>query len=198
VYLVASAFHGGEQADDLPAVLPQYAANELWLPSHAGQLLGMLLLLAGWAVALTRLSRRRSAAARARVVLLLAAAVYTTNQAVDGVAVQHVAQAYVDSAEQQPTTLLVADAVRHVEIGLTSTFQLLLGVALVLTALACTPRWFAVLSGVVGLSWLVLATDVARNGFANTGPTSVAALGLVIWVVGLVAAQRSASRDAEG
>jgi sirohydrochlorin ferrochelatase len=76
VYFVASALHGGEQADDLPAVLPQYAANELWLVSHTGQLLGMLLLLAGWAAALTWLSQRRSAATRVRVVLLLAAEGY--------------------------------------------------------------------------------------------------------------------------
>jgi hypothetical protein len=156
----------------------------------------MLLLLAGWAAALTWLSRRRSAATRVRVVLLLAAAVYTVNQAVDGIAVQHVAQAYVDStAQQQPTALLLADAVRHVEIGLTATFQVLLGVALVLTALAGARRWFAGLSGVVGLSWVVLAADVARNGFANTGPTSVAALGLVLWVVGLLVLGRSARHD---
>jgi hypothetical protein len=196
VYFVASALHGGEQAGDLPAVLPQYATNELWLLSHAGQLLGMLLLLAGWAAALTWLSRRRSAATRVRVVLLLAAAVYTVNQAVDGIAVQHVARAYVDSpAQQQSTSLLIAHAVRHVEIGLTSTFQMLLGVALVLTALAGMRRWFAGLSGVVGLSWLVLATDVAHNGFANTGPTTVAALGLVLWVVSLVVLGRSARRE---
>jgi hypothetical protein len=197
VYLVSSAFHGGEQADDLPAVLPQYAANQLWLVSHAGQLLGMLLLLAGWATSLTWLSKRPSTVTRARVVLLLAAAVYTINQAVDGVAVQHVAQVYVGSpAQQQPTALLVADAVRHVEIGLTGAFQALLGVALLLTAVAVAggQRWFAGLSAVVAAGWLVLAADVARNGFANTGPTSVAALGLVVWVVGLLVLGRSAGQ----
>ena len=197
VYLLASGLHGGEQADDLPAVLPQYAANDLWLLSHAGQLLGMLLLLAGWATSLTWLSKRPSTVTRARVVLLLAAAVYTINQAVDGVAVQHVAQVYVGSpAQQQPTALLVADAVRHVEIGLTSTFQLLIGVALALTAVAvhAERRWFAVLSATVAGSWLVLAVDVATNGFANTAPTSVAALGLVTWVVWLTVATSSRHR----
>jgi hypothetical protein len=155
----------------------------------------MLLLLAGWAAALTWLSQRRSRTDHVRVVLLLAAAVYIINQAVDGVAVQHVAQAYVDStAQQQPTTLLIADAVRHVEIGLTSTFQALIGAALALTALtvAAQRRWFAALSAAVALTWLVLAADVARNGFANSGPTSVAAFGLVLWVFGLTVLGRSA------
>jgi hypothetical protein len=198
VYLVASAVHGGEQADDLPAVLPQYADNDLWLVSHAGQLLGMLLLLAGWATSLVLLAQSRSAmATSARAVLALAAAVYAVNQAVDGVAVQHVAQAYVDSrAELRPTSLLVADAVRHVEVGLTSTFQALIGAALVLTAVAVhgERRWFAALSAVAGTSWLVLAADVAMHGFANTAPTSIAALSLVVWVVGLTVTARSARR----
>lgn len=194
VYAGASSVHGGEQADDLPAVLPQYAANELWLLSHAGQLLGMLLLVAGWATSLTRLARTGIAVTAARAVLSLAAAAYTVNQAVDGVAVQHVAQAYVDGpAPQRPVALLVADAVRHVEIGLTSGFQALIGAALVLTAVAVGfgRRWFAALSAAVGAGWLVLAGDVATNGFANAAPTSMAALGLVTWVVCLTVATSS-------
>jgi hypothetical protein len=135
--------------------------------------------------------------AAARAVLALAAAVYAVNQAVDGLAVQHVAQTYVDAPpQQQPVALVVADAVRHVEIGLTSAFQLLIGVALALTAVAvhAERRWFAVLSATVAGSWLVLAVDVATNGFANTAPTSVAALGLVTWVVWLTVATSSRHR----
>jgi hypothetical protein len=192
VYFLASGLHGGEQAHDLPAVLPQYAANELWLLSHAGQLLGMLLLLAGWATSLGWSSQRRPAvASAARAVLALAAAVYMVNQAVDGVAVRHVAQAYVSSTTRlRPTSLMVADAVRHVEIGLTSSFQALIAAALTLTAVAvyADRRWFAVLSSAVVVAWLALATDVATNGFANSAPTSVAALGLVAWVVCLTIA----------
>lgn len=206
VYVAASGVHGGERADDLPTVLPQYAANEAWLLSHAGQLLGMLLLLVGWATWLAGAPQRGrpAVATAARAVLALAAAVYTVNQAVDGVAVRHVAQAYVDSPTQlRPTSLLVADAVRHVEIGLTSSFQALIGAALVLTAVAVhrDRPWFAVLSVVVGASWFVLATDVARNGFANTAPTSVAALGLVVWVVALTvvaSSSRRARRTSDG
>jgi hypothetical protein len=187
VYGVASGLHGGEQADDLPAVLPQYAANQLWLVSHAGQLIGMLMLLAGW-VAWLRRSPQRGPATAGRAALALAAAIYTVNQAVDGIAIQHVAQAYDTSPPAlQPTALLVADAVRHVEIGLTSSFQALVAVALVLTAfdMRVERRWFAVLSAAVGVSWLVLAAEVARNGFANPTPTSIAALALVAWVVAL-------------
>lgn len=211
VYVAASAPHGGAQPDDLPAVLPQYAANGLWLLSHAGQLLGMLLMLAGWAALLSRLSRLSTrpalaapAATGARWVLALAAAVFTVNQAVDGVAIRHVAQVYVDSpAQLRPASLLVADAVRHVEIGLTSGFQALVGTGLLLTAAAvlAVERWFAALCAAVGAGWLVLAVDVASNGFEHPALTSVAALGLIAWVVGLTvvaATARGGRRPASG
>jgi hypothetical protein len=131
----------------------------------------------------------------------LAAATYVVNQAIDGVAVRHVAQAYVASPEaQRPNALLVADAVRHLEIGSTSAFQALLGSALLLTAVALrrASAPLAGLSAIVGVGWLVLAADVAENGFANPGPTGLAALGLVSWAVASTVVAASSLRSSAG
>ena len=46
------------------------------------------------------------------------------------------------------------------------------------------------LSAAVAVSCLVLAMEVARNGFANPTPTSVAALALAVWVVALTLVSR--------
>lgn len=59
--------------------------------------------------------------------------------------------------------------------------------ALLLTAVAIgsAVRWFAGLSAAVGAGWLALSGDTAANGFANPAPVSLAALGLIVWVVAL-------------
>lgn len=139
VLFVAEAFHGGHEPGNLPATLPVYAANSLWEIVHIGQFLGYLLLLVGL-IALGRSIGDGAGAAVARlgfVVAVVAVAIFGVNQAVDGVAIKFVAEQWVDApAAQKADAFHLANAVRHIEIGLTSFSQLTLGLALLLTGLA--------------------------------------------------------------
>lgn len=154
-------------------VLPEYAVNANWEVVHIGQLLGYILVLVGL-IALQRSITEGRGAALARlgyVTVVVATAVYAINHAVDGVAVKFVADEWVSAAaEEKADALRLAEAVRHIEIGLTSFAELTWGAALLLYGLAITlsdayPGWLGWAAVAVGIGWLVLGLLVAHNGF---------------------------------
>ena len=197
LFFVATALHPGHNPANLQATLPEYAASSGWLAVHVGQFAGIALAMGGL-VALSRslVPDRPLSAALARlglVAALVAVAVYAVNQAVDGVAIKSVADAYTAAAPADKTTaLLVAQAVRHVELGLTSFFELNLGVALVLFGLAvgrstAYPAWLGWVATVDGIGWVAVAVLLASRGFG----VSLSALAmtvtylLALWLVAL-------------
>ena len=130
-HFVATTFHPGHDPGNLRAVLPQYAADNQWLAVHLAQFAGLSLS----AVALVALARRLIGAggrggALARLGLLtvvVTVAVYAVNQAIDGVGAKFAADSYVAAAPaDKPSALLVADAIRHLELGTASFFELTL------------------------------------------------------------------------
>src|SRR5262245_25372147 len=151
LYFIATALHPGHHPGDLEVTLPEYAADHYWLAVHFAQLAGVLLL----GVVLLALAYRLIEAggwpsALARCGLLTTAvslAVYAVNQAVDGVGIKFVADSYRGaSPADKPDALRLADAVRHLELGTSSLFELLLGTTLVLLGLAtaldaAAPTW---------------------------------------------------------
>jgi hypothetical protein len=196
-HFVATAFHGGHRPGDLAASLPGYAASGGWLAVHLAQFAGVALA-ASALVALAGSLRqdRAGSAALARlglVAAVVALAVYAVNQAVDGVAIRFVAVAYTSAAPgDQPSALLVADAVRHVELGTTSLFELNLGATLVLLGLAVgwSAGWASWLGWVAvadGIGWVAVAVLVASRGFEVS--VSALAMGLNyllgLWVLAL-------------
>src|SRR2546423_1435705 len=112
--LVVSAFHGGSEPGDLAATLPVYAANRSRGLVHLGQFLCDLLLLVGL-VALYQSINEGLAATVARlgiIVAVVAEGVYAANQAVDGIAIQFVAQQWVSAPPaEQAVAFRIADAV---------------------------------------------------------------------------------------
>jgi hypothetical protein len=71
------------------------------------------------------------------VTAVVATALYAVNQAVDGIAIKFVADEWVSApAAENADALRVAEAVRHIEIGLSSFAELTLGAALLLYGLA--------------------------------------------------------------
>jgi hypothetical protein len=195
VQFVATAFHGGHDPGDLPRVLPDYADNAGWLAVHLAQFAGVALATTAF-VALSRLlaQDRRQSAALARlglVAAVVALAVYAANQAVDGVAIKFVADTYVSAAPaDRADALLVAEAVRHVELGLTSLFELNLGTALVLFGLAMTwsvthPTWLGLVAVADGLGWVVVAVVLAARGFevSTSGPALAVVYLLGLWLI---------------
>ena len=188
---IADAFHGGHDPSDLEAVLPEYAANANWEVVHIGQFLGYALVLISL-VALHRSIAEGHGAALARlgyVIAVVATAIYAVNQAVDGVAVKFVADEWVSApAAEKAGALRVAEAVRHVEIGLSSFAELAFGAALLLygEAIALSgayPAWLGWTAVTVGIGWIVLGVLVAHNGFTQAALTMLVSALLALWVV---------------
>ena len=119
---------------------------------------------------------------------VVATALYAVNQAVDGVAVKFVADEWVSApAAEKADALRVAEAVRHIEIGLSSFVELMLGAALLLYGLAIAfsdvyPKWLG-WAAAVGVGWIVLGLLVAHNGFTQVPLTMLVSALLSLWVV---------------
>ena len=170
---VAEAFHGGHDPANLEATLPEYAANANWEIVHVGQFLGYILVLVGL-VALHRSIVEGRGAALARlgyVTAVVATAIYGTNQALDGVATKFVADEWVSApVAEKADAFRVAEAVRHIEIGLTSFAELTLGAALLLYGLAIAlsdvyPKWLGGAAVVAARSSNTLDSSIGNIGF---------------------------------
>src|SRR5262245_2477072 len=144
--------------NDALAAFTEYAADRLWIASHLVQLAGSVLI----AAALLLLARQleatnaapwsRLAAGGAIASLALASAL----QAVDGIALKAMVDAWADAAAlQKETAFHAAFAVRQIEIGLASTVSMLFGLTLVVYGVALLiagmfPAWvggFAIVPG---------------------------------------------------
>jgi hypothetical protein len=188
--VVATALHGGSDPGNLRATLPVYAANSLWEVVHLGQFVGYLLLLGGLVALATSLADGVPAAlARFGLVLaVVAVAIYGANQGVDGVAIKFVARQWVAATPaHKAQAFAIADAVRHIEIGLTSLFQFTLGGALLLFGLATAmgaayPRLLGIAGAALGLLYLASGALLAHYGFTFINVTAgIAGVLLAAW-----------------
>ncbi len=177
---VFGSFHGGHQPHDLVVTLPQYATNANWIVVHLGQFLGQLLVVGGL-VGLYRSITLGPGAALAQlgfVAAVVAISVYAANQAGDGIAIKFVAEEWVTApAEEKEVAFRVAEAVRHIEIGLTSLTVLILGVAygVAIELSRVYPRWLGWLTVLGGVLWVVVSIFYAYRGFS---PLAITGSGL--------------------
>ena len=119
--------------------------------------------------------------------------VYAANQVVDGIAIKFVAEEWVSAPpSEKEIAFRIAEAVRHIEIGLTSLTVLILGVSFVLYGAAIElsrvyPRWLGWLTMVGGSLWVVVSIFYAYRGFSPLAITISQASGifLVIWALAL-------------
>lgn len=174
-FVLATALHPGHDPGNLAVVLPEYAADTHWLAIHLIQFFGMALATIGLVGLSSSISQEQGrSAVPARLgggAAVVALAVYAVNQAVDGVAIKFVADRYLTATPaDEPGVLLLADTVRHLEIGTTSVSQLALGVALVLSGLAIGwspryPSWLGWAAALIGTGSVTLAVLLASRGF---------------------------------
>jgi uncharacterized membrane protein YhaH (DUF805 family) len=113
------------------AAFSEYAADRLWIASHLTQLLGIVLMVA----ALMLLARQLETAGGsgwpglAAGLAIASLAVATALQAVDGIALKRMVNAWSNTpAAQKKVALYAAFAVRQVEVGLASTLSLIYSV----------------------------------------------------------------------
>ncbi len=150
----------GADPNDARAAFTEYAADRLWVASHLMQLAGMVLLMVALLV-LARVLGDGPAATWARVARAGATAGVALSaalQAVDGIALKNMVDAWAAAADSaKPELFYAAFAVRQVEIGLASMLSLVLGLTVTLygIALRADPRFGAL------LGWLAMAGGIA-------------------------------------
>jgi hypothetical protein len=196
VTLFAATFLHPMEADpnDAVAAFTEYAADPLWVTSHLGQFLGVLLLGAGL-VALSAVMDPGAPSAWAQIGRMgtaVSVAATAALQAVDGVALKVAVDRWAAAEGAARTSAFeAAFAVRQVEIGLASLTGLTFGLTLVVFGVAMLlgrrfPRW---------LGWVALAGGLGTAGGgiaqAYTGFSSLAmTLGMpanaavLVWAVG--------------
>ena len=127
------------------------------------------------------------------VTAMIGISVYAANQAVDGIAIKFVAEEWMSAPPpEKAVALRVAEAVRHIEIGLTSLTVLILGLAFILYGAAIElsrvyPRWLGWLTVVGGGLWVVVSIFFAYTGFSSLAITISQASGifLLVWALAL-------------
>lgn len=176
ILLVATMLHPmGAHPGDAPAAFAEYARDRFWIATHLGQLLGVVLIAAGW-VALSWKLRAGRAGAWALLACLAAVAGVSLAgalQAVDGVALKFAVDRWSASAEgARAAAFEAAYAVRQVEVGLASLMGafsgltvLLYGVALMLSPVA--PRWLGVFGALAGAATVISSVVQAHTGFSD-------------------------------
>jgi hypothetical protein len=196
VSVVAELFHPSrEPANDHPAVFAEYAASTDWLWVHDAQFAAAAILVAGLLVLTRALAVTSAESALLRVAAGSAsatAALIAVNMAVDGVALKNAVDAWAAAPEQERVArFAAAEAMRWLEWGANSFFQIVLGLTLGLLGAAVSR------SAVVGhwLGWVAAAAGacligggllVGRSGFTGSPTNLIAYTLLLVTAVGLL------------
>jgi len=176
VLFVATMLHPMDaHPGDAPAAFAEYALDRIWVATHLGQLLGVVLIAAGF-VALSWKLRAGHAGAWALLAGLATVASVSLAgalQAVDGIALKVAVDRWAASAEGgRAAAFEAAYSVRQVEVGLASVMAaffgltvLLYGIALMLSPEA--PSWLGIFGALAGLATVISSVVLAHAGFSD-------------------------------
>ncbi len=203
LYVVVTLFHTGGDGNNHPVIFAAYASSGSWKAIHIAQFASIAILLAGLFALFFALDAEDGTArwaGRFGAALAVAAlALYGALQAVDGVGNKMVDVAWVNApAAEKAARFASAEAVRWIEWGMRSYQAFMMGLALLLFAVAVgrtagIPRPIAYLMGLTGLVWLAQGCIVGSEGFSPTMSNTIV-LGEVLGVVWMVWLLISAGR----
>ena len=185
----------GADPNEPVVAFAEYAADRLWVASHLMELAGVAAMVAALLFLTEHLeARRRSSVARiatagAIASLALAAAL----QAVDGIALKNMVDAWAAApASQKEGVFHAAFAVRQIEIGLASMLSLAWGLTATMYGVALLgderyPKWFAGVAIVGGVPTMVAGVVMAYTGFSGIAMAinMPANLLLLLWMLAL-------------
>ena len=185
----------GADPNDAVAAFSEYADAQWWIASHLTQLLGLALMVCAL-IQLSRLLASGSArglawigAAGSIASLAIAAAL----QAVDGIALKMMVDAWAAAAEPDKSTLFYATyGVRQIEVGLASITSLLFGLTMCVYGVAVISahrlaKWLGWLPIIGGIPTAIAGVVIAYTGFSglamsiNMPANSL----LLIWIIAL-------------
>ena len=199
ILFVSTLLHpSNADPNDPIAAFTEYAADRLWVASHLGQFLGVVLI----GMALLALGRTLIKEPRSEVWITIGAAgavatvaAVAALQAVDGVALKAMVDRWAASAaEQKEAVFGVTYGVRQIEIGLASLVSLLFGLTVWSYGLAMLvsttyPRWLGAVALLGSVGTFAAGVIQAYQGFSavamEVGMPSNAALLLWLVIVGV-------------
>lgn len=204
--LVATLLHPmSANPNDPSAAFAEYAADSIWIASHLGQFLGILILGAALAALSLTMDAGRPAAWGRIGALGAAAGVAATAalQAVDGVALKVMVDRWAAATgDAQVRAFEGAFVVRQIEIGLASMVSLLFGLTILVFGVAMLssrrfPRWLGWVGIAGGVGNVAAGVAQAHTGFSGLAMSvsMTASSVLLVWAVALgVAMWRLAPR----
>lgn len=185
--------------NDALAAFTEYAADPDWQTTHLLQLAGVLGIVIGLILFANKLDvKGDSGLVKLSIVgATISAALAAVLQAVDGVALKMMVDAWVAAAEADKPGLFHATlAVRQIEVGMASMFCLAIGFTAVMFSVVIAtekqfPRWLAVMGGLGGLATGVAGVVIAHTGFSALAMqiNLPANLLLMAWVLALAVYQ---------
>ncbi len=192
LYIVVTQFHADGPANNHPVVFAEYAGSGSWTVVHLGQFAAMAILLAGLLALFFALDVQDATARWAgrfgAASAVVALALYGALQAVDGVANKQADVAWVSATGVEKTALFAsAEAIRWIEWGMRSYQNFVLGLALLLFAVAVVrtawvPRPIGYLIGLSGLTYMAQGWVVGSEGFSQTMNIVI----VISWVLDVV------------
>jgi hypothetical protein len=198
--LVTALFHPGGDANNHPVAFAGYASSASYTVVHFVQFVFMAVLLLGLLVLFFALDVRSGALGWvgrfAAVSVVVALALYGVVQAVDGVALKHAVDAWVNAPEAEKATRFAsAEAMRWLEWG-ANQYQIfmfalsLILLATVIVGTARVPRAIGYLMGLAAVPMLVQSLVIGTSGFSVpllAGTLSTVALPLMLaWSIWLL------------
>jgi hypothetical protein len=175
VLFVATFLHPMDaQPSDPRAAFAEYAADQFWVASHLGQLLGVMLISGGLVSLSWRLRAGRADvwASLGAVGAVASLALSGALQAVDGIALKVMVDRWAAAApDARPLLFEAAFAVRQIEIGLASMVNVFFGFTALLYGLALfsggASRWLGWLGIIAGAATVTSGILQAHTGFSE-------------------------------
>ena len=184
-----------DDPNDAVAAFTAYAADRLWIASHLMQLTGVTLMVVALILLARDLERAGGRAWRriGTVGAIVSLAVATALQAVDGVALKRMVDAWAAApVDNRAAAFYAALAVRQIEIGLASMLSLLLGLTAMVYGAALFgddsyPKWLSIVAIVGGVATAISGVVMAYTGFSGLAmavnmPASAL---LILWIVAI-------------
>ncbi len=173
--VVTVLFHPGGEEDNHEVIFAKYAESGSWEWVHLGQLVGILLLLAGLLLLYPALRPKApKSAAIAASLTAATAAVWAVLQAVDGVALKQAVDAWFDATGPDKAIRLTnAETVRWTEWGLQSYVRVLFGLTILLYGAAILAShllatWISGAAIFAGILSMAIGVDVAYSGLESS------------------------------
>jgi hypothetical protein len=188
---------GKEDPNNHLGVFAEYSGSASWIAVHLGQFIAFMVFAAALIVLFFALNLSNGLAGWANrlaaVSTVITLALYGVLQAVDGVVLKRAVDSWVSApVAEKAARFAAADVIRWLEEGVRSYYDFMLGVTLLLFAVAIVsgarvPRPIGYMMGLCGISYLVQGWVVGTEGFsANHGLAQLPAyLFLLAWVIWL-------------